>query len=81
MTILLSDKNAGKIMNYTYLIFLLYSSFLITVNDENHNIDKLKIFVFMTIFNPLHSFILQINKIITIIDFSVIIYIKYSIGA
>ena len=54
-------------MNYVYTIFLLYISFMAYINDKTDNIDKLNIFAFMIIFNPLHVFLTQINKILTII--------------
>ena len=54
-------------MNYVYAIFLLYSGFLIINNDETDNFDKLKIYIYMIIFNPLYAFLSLINKAFTII--------------
>ena len=75
----LNDKIAGKVMNYIYAIFLLYSGFLIINNDETDNFDKLKIYIYMIIFNPLYAFLSLINKAFTIIAISILFYLKYFI--
>ena len=76
MAIKLDDKIAGKIMNYLYTIFLLYTSFIAFKSDYSDNMKKLDLFAFMIIFNPLHVFLTQINKIFTIIIASILFYIK-----
>ena len=77
---MLSDIIVSKIKNYIYIIFLLYSGFLVINNDETDNFDKLKIYIYMIIFNPLYAFLSLINKIFTIIAMSIIFYIKYFIN-
>ena len=57
ITIILNDKILGKIMNYVYAIFLIYSSFLGYKNDDSDNMDKFKIFAYMMMYNPLHTFL------------------------
>ena len=66
-------------MNYAYAISLLYSSFLIYKNDNSDNMDKLNIFAFMIILNPLHVFLSLINRILAIIVLSILFYIKFFI--
>ena len=66
-------------MNYVYAIFLLYISFIAYISDDTDNIDKLDIFAFMIFFNPLHVFLTQINKILTIIAAAILFYLKFYI--
>ena len=79
ITIILNDKILGKIMNYVYAIFLIYSSFLGYKNDDSDNMDKFKIFAYMIMYNPLHVFLSLINRILAIIVLSILYYIKFFI--
>ena len=63
-------------MNYLYAIFLLFTSFIVFKSDYSDNMKKLDLFAFMIIYNPLHAFLTQINKIFTIITASILFYMK-----
>jgi len=79
ITMIIKDKILSKIMNYVYAVFLIYTSFLIYKNDDSDNMDKLKIFAFMIIFNPLHVFLSSINRILAMIVLSILYYIRFFI--
>ena len=66
-------------MNNLFAIFLLLTSFLIYKNDNTDNMDKLNIFAYMIMYNPLHVFLSLINRILAIIVLSILYYIKFFI--
>ena len=66
-------------MNYEYKISLLYISYLIYKNDNSDNMDNFNIFAYMTIYNPLFTFLSLINRILAIIVLSISFYIKFFI--
>ena len=67
-------------MNIIYTIFLLYSSFILYTEDNSDDkLYTLKIFMYMIVYNPLHTFINQKTKILNIIVIGFLFIFKYFI--
>ena len=67
-------------MNIIYTIFLLYTSFILYTEDNSDDkLYTLKIFMYMIVYNPLHTFINQKTKILNIIVIGILFIFKYFI--
>ena len=67
-------------MNIIYTIFLFYSSFILYTEDNSDDkLYTLKIFMYMIVYNPLHTFINQKTKILNIVVIGFLFIFKYFI--